>query len=207
MAASIALHAVVAPSLQAVETADPSMSAAINSIRVALEKAEAANPGVVHELIDAILESEQAKGGEESIEKLLRQAGKEIEAYKFPENSATLKTLGSESRGLKVILAKIPEEINDRTKFLALIREVAAKIKVTLEAVSAVYKSDAKAIATEMSTLESKKKIFVRVSKSFSETLKRYFKDGKKDAVLRSAHRLTNQTNSLLLTLKKALDK
>ena len=62
MAASIALHAVVAPSHQAVETADPSMSAAINSIRVALEKAEAANPGVVHELIDAILESEQAKG-------------------------------------------------------------------------------------------------------------------------------------------------
>ena len=56
-------------------------------------------------------------------------------------------------------------------------------------------------------TLETKKKIFVRVSKSFSETLKRYFKDGKKDAVLRSAHRLTNQTNSLLITLKKALAK
>jgi len=162
---------------------------------------------VVHELIDAILESEQAKGGEESIEKLLRHAGREIEAYKFPENSATLKELGVQSRALKAILGRIPEEINDRTKFLALIREIAAKIKITLESISAVFKNDSSAIESELATLETKKKIFVRVSKSFSETLKRYFKDGKKDAVLRSAHRLTNQTNSLLITLKKALAK
>ena len=40
---------------------------------------------MVHELIDAILESEQSKGGEDSVEKLLRVANREIpgqsEAY------------------------------------------------------------------------------------------------------------------------------
>ena len=57
------------------------------------------------------------------------------------------------------------------------------------------------AVLHEM-TLEQQKKAFVRVSKSFSETLKRYFKDGKKDAVLRAAHRLVNQTNLLCRTVK-----
>jgi len=53
--------------------------------------------------------------------------------------------------------------------------------------------------------LEGHKKVFVRVSKSFSETLKRFFKDGKKDFVLRSAHRLVNQTNLLLRNIKLAI--
>ena len=54
--------------------------------------------------------------------------------------------------------------------------------------------------------LEQHKKVFVRQAKSFSETLKRFFKDGKKDAVLRSAHRLVNQTNLILKTVKTAVD-
>ena len=36
------------------------------------------------------------------------------QAYKYPENSATLKELGVQSRALKAILGRIPEEINDR---------------------------------------------------------------------------------------------
>ena len=46
-------------------------------------QAEEANPGLVHELIDCILESEQAKGGEESIEKLLRVADRELDGILF----------------------------------------------------------------------------------------------------------------------------
>eukprot|EP00040_Diaphanoeca_grandis_P018735 m.98554 g.98554 ORF g.98554 m.98554 type:complete len:208 (-) comp27079_c1_seq1:114-737(-) len=206
MAASIALHAVVIPSLDAVESQDPSCAAAVNSIKNALEKAEERNPGIVHELIDAILESEQSKGGEESIEKLLRVANKDIKAYTFSESTPELKELGTQARLLKSILSRIPDEINDRTKFLSLLREIASCIKSTLESISAVFKLNGSLIQAEHSALELKKKVFVRVSKSFSETLKRYFKDGRKDAVLRSAHRLINQTNSILLTLKKVLE-
>jgi len=205
MAASIALHAVVIPSLDAVESQDPTTAAAVNSIKNALEKAEERNPGIVHELIDAILESEQSKGGEESIEKLLRVANKDIEAYKFPEKTKELTELGKVARELKSILARIPDEINDRTKFLGLIREIASCIKLTLNAVTTMFSENSSLISSEAAALEQKKKIFVRVSKSFSETLKRYFKDGRKEAVLRSAHRLTNQTNSILLSLKKCL--
>ena len=43
-----------------------------------MTQAESGNPGVTHELVDAILESEQAKGGMESDEKLLRASGVDI---------------------------------------------------------------------------------------------------------------------------------
>ena len=36
------------------------------------------------------------------------------------------------------------------TKFLALIREIAAKIKITLESISAVFKNDTSAIESEL---------------------------------------------------------
>ena len=86
-----------------VETEDPAAAAALNIIRVALEKAEEANPGVVHELVDAILESEQAKGGEESISKLLRIAGRDLPEYDFD----TLKPL-KKGEVAKLVLAFEP---------------------------------------------------------------------------------------------------
>jgi len=204
MAASLALHAVVSPSIMAVETEDPTKAAALNSIRVALEKAEAANPGVVHELIDIILDDQQSKGGEESIAKLLRIAGREIEDYNFNASTSELKDLKVKTGSLKSILATVPDQIGDRTKFLAIIRQIAGNIKDLLESVSAVFANNSGILGESMPQLEQHKKVFVRVSKSFSETLKRFFKDGKQDAVLRSAHRLINQTNLLARTIKQA---
>eukprot|EP00041_Stephanoeca_diplocostata_P007818 m.112851 g.112851 ORF g.112851 m.112851 type:complete len:208 (+) comp17045_c0_seq1:187-810(+) len=206
MAASIALHAVVVPSLNAVESEHPSCAAALNAIKIALEKAEEKNPGVVHELVDAILESEQSKGGEDSIDKLLRVANTEIADYVFKESTPELKNLAARSKTLKGVLAKVPEAIADRPKFLTLIREIATAIKATLEGVSAVFQNNSKLLGGKASTLEVDKKVFVRVSKSFSETLKRFFKDGKRDNVLRAAHRLINQTNRLLRTIKIATE-
>lgn len=206
MAASIALHAVVVPSLNAVEASDPSASAILNSLKVALEKAEEANPGIVHEFIDKVLEAEQSKGGEESVERLLRVASNDIADYSYPEKTNDLKNLRTKSSELKKILSTIPELISDRTKFLGLIREIAGKIKQVLEAMTTVFQQDKALLQKNLQALEQHKKAFVRVSKSFSETLKRFFKDGKKDAVLRSAHRLINQTNLVLRTVKLSLE-
>lgn len=125
-------------------------------------QAEAANPGLTHELVDIILESEQAKGGVDSIEKLLRISAQEIERistlpfvltsmldYKVPEKTPELKILVEKSKALKVnssvvsmvtlnqvILANIPDQITDRTKFLGIIRDIAASIKEMLDAVN-----------------------------------------------------------------------
>lgn len=49
---------------------------------VCCAKAEAANPGLTHELVDAILELEQVKGGVDSTEKFLRAAALDIEDYR-----------------------------------------------------------------------------------------------------------------------------
>eukprot|EP00051_Salpingoeca_urceolata_P027296 m.480861 g.480861 ORF g.480861 m.480861 type:complete len:208 (-) comp21974_c0_seq1:176-799(-) len=204
MAASIALHAVVFPSFDAVESADPSTLAALQSIRSALEKAEAANPGLTHELVDAILESEQSKGGTDSTEKLLRIAAQDIEDYRIPDKTPELKALSEKSKTLKSILSTIPEQISDRTKFLGIIRDIAAAIKDLLDSVNTVADKNSDLIASQKQPLEAQKKVFVRGSKSFSDTLKRYFKDGRADDVFRSAHRLINQTNMLLRTIRTA---
>jgi len=201
------LHAVVVPSLKAVETQDSSAVAALNAIRVALEKAEEANPGLVHDLIDHILESEQSKGGEDSIEKLLRVADKDLDEYKIPETTPELKNLRVKASGLKKILSVIPEHIVNRQQFLSTIKGIAGTIKEMLEAVSTVFSKNSAMLGSQMQPLEQHKKVFVRQAKSFSETLKRFFKDGKKDAVLRSAHRLVNQTNLILKTIKTAVAK
>jgi hypothetical protein len=68
-----------------VEAQDGSFVPAMHSIRMALEKAEAANPGLTHELVDAILDIEQMKGGVDSTEKLLRAAAQDIEEYRVSE--------------------------------------------------------------------------------------------------------------------------
>ena len=122
--------------------------------------------------------------------------------YKVPTKTAELKALAGKAQSLRGVLSQIPEQIEDRTKFLANIRSIASTIKELLEATAAVSANNGKQLGSNGPALEQQKKAFVRVSKSFSETLKRYFKDGKKDAVLRAAHRLVNQTNLLCRTVK-----
>jgi hypothetical protein len=87
----------------------------------------------------------------------------------------------TKASALKVILSTIPVEIADRTKFLNIIRDMAALIKELLEAIAAAFTSNESLLASQMDQLELQKKVFVRVSKNFSETLKKYFKDGRFD--------------------------
>eukprot|EP00049_Salpingoeca_infusionum_P017987 m.355285 g.355285 ORF g.355285 m.355285 type:complete len:211 (-) comp17211_c0_seq1:272-904(-) len=206
-AASIALHAVVFPALAKVEEADPSMAAALHSIQHALEMCESANPGVTHELVDYILEKEQAKGGADITERLLRAAANDIDCYTVEGSTPEIQLLSSKASALKLILSRIPDEVANRTTFLGIIRQIADAIKEMLDAINAVASNNADLIADHASTLQQQRKAFVRGSKSFSDTLKQYFKDNKLDNLFRSAHRLINKTNSLMRTIKDATSK
>lgn len=76
------------PQLSGKTNPDAQTAAASPVLYWVVAQAEEKNPGVVHELIDAILESEQSKGGEDTIEKLLRVANREIAGAQPPCSAA-----------------------------------------------------------------------------------------------------------------------
>lgn len=63
--------------------------------------------------------------------------------------------------------------------FLLFGRRLTPGCQDLLEATTAAYSANADLLGNHLDALEQHKKSFVRVSKNFSETLKRYFKDGR----------------------------
>ncbi len=47
------------------------------------DQAEASNPGLTHELVDAILEGTQSKGGMDSTETMLRASAKDFDCKRY----------------------------------------------------------------------------------------------------------------------------
>jgi len=76
-------------------------------------------------------------------------------------------------------------------------RDIASAIKDLLTAVNDAMKRLNSREAKR--SLDSQKKEFVRCSKTFSDTLKAYFRDGSEVPVYASANRLIHQTNSILV--------
>ncbi|EGD75681.1 hypothetical protein PTSG_07801 [Salpingoeca rosetta] len=204
-AASIALHALLFPSLAQVSEKNPDMEATVETIKHALEKAEASNPGLSHDFVDLILEKTQSKGGQDLTEKLLREAHRDVQLYSIDDKTPELTDLSNKAKALKRILSTIPDEVQNRTRFLGIIRKIAESIKDMLDAVNAVATNNADLIAPKAEELQQQRKMFVRGSKRFSDTLKQYFTDNKVHNLFRSAHRLINETNSLMRTVKSAL--
>lgn len=108
--------------------------------------------------------------------------------------------LNARSRNLKRILSRIPDDINEKRDFLETIKEIASAIKKTLDSVSNTYQYF-KTIDGRQA-LENEKKEFIKYSKHFSNTLKAYFRDGKRDDVFVAANHLLIQTDYLLRTIK-----
>uniref|UniRef100_A0A4W5P616 Programmed cell death 10 n=1 Tax=Hucho hucho TaxID=62062 RepID=A0A4W5P616_9TELE len=168
-------------------------------------QAEKENPGLTQDIIMKILEKKNVEVN--FTESLLRMAADDVEEFMIDRPEQEFQDLNDKARALKHILSKIPDEINDRVRFLQTIKDIASAIKELLDTVNTVfrkyqYQNRRKKRLLFSQALEHQKKEFVKYSKSFSDTLKTYFKDGKAINVFVSANRLIHQTNLILQTFK-----
>lgn len=197
--ASLLLPILLRPILTQLEQRDVTAS---QTLRAALHKVEASNPGFSYDLVLGLV-----KKGEVAVnmnESLLRLQGtlpdNENGEYRSSRSEEPFQELNRKSIALKKILARIPDEIADRKTFLETIKEIASAIKKLLDAVNEV--SAYIPGSSGKQALEQRKREFVKYSKRFSNTLKEFFKEGQPNSVFASATYLIYQTNQLMITVK-----
>ncbi|CAF1067863.1 unnamed protein product [Didymodactylos carnosus] len=121
-------------------------------------------------------------------------------SYYLQRSEQEFHELNFRSKNLKRILSRIPDDINEKRAFLETIKEIASAIKKTLDAVSNTFQYLKTSEGRQ--ALENEKKEFIKYSKNFSNTLKAYFRDSKRDDVYLAANHLLVQTDYLLRTIK-----
>ncbi|KAH8276956.1 hypothetical protein KR026_002935 [Drosophila bipectinata] len=216
---SLVLPVILRPIFSQLERRDVG---AAQSLRSAILKSEQNNPGFCYDLVATIVR--KADLHVNLNEAVLRLQGNITEAdrkwsliqflvtqivisifyavneYRLTRTEEPFQELNRKSVALKVILSRIPDEINDRKTFLETIKEIASAIKKLLDVVNEIGSFIPG--VTGKQAVEQRKKEFVKYSKKFSTTLKEYFKEGQPNAVFISALFLIRQTNQIMLTVK-----
>lgn len=198
--AAMAMPVVMSPILEKIEQRD---MAAAETLRAAFTKVEAQHPGFSYDLIKGILRRGEVLGGVDMTECLLRLEGLNTsDEFRIARTEEPFRELNLRSSNLKKILSRIPDEIDNRRKFLDTIKDIASAIKNLLDAVNSVFiYVDGQ---SNKQNLDQRKREFVKYSKRFSNTLKEFFKDNQTHDVYLSANYLINQTNLIMKTVKEA---
>ena len=165
-----------------------SKSVCSSDTRADLIKAEKENPGLTQDIIMKILEEKCVEVN--FTESLLQMAADDVEEYMIEQPEPEFQDLNKKAQALKQILSEIPDEINGRVRFLQTIKDTASAVKELLDTVNNVFK---KYQYQDSRARKHQKKEFVKYSKSFTDTLKTYFKDGKAINVFISANQLIHQ--------------
>ncbi|XP_042315851.1 programmed cell death protein 10 [Sceloporus undulatus] len=116
---SMPLYAVMYPVFNELERVNLS---AAQTLRAAFIKAEKENPGLTQDIIIKILEKKSVEVN--FTESLLRMAADDVEEYMIERPEPEFQDLNEKARALKQILSKIPDEINDRVRFLQTIKAI-----------------------------------------------------------------------------------
>jgi len=193
---SAALHHVLFPLIEEVCHSDPATG---NQLKQAFVKAERLGPNFSNDFIHGVIPKHGANVHQ--TEALLRLAARPCTEYRIGRQQHEFIRLEERATILKRMLCKIPDDITmEKQAFLERIKDTASAIRDFLEAISDVlrfYSRDRDA----RRQLDYHKKDFIKYSKSFSDTLKLYFRDQKSHSVFNSADRLVKQTNTILVAL------
>ncbi|NXD71235.1 PDC10 protein, partial [Eolophus roseicapillus] len=170
---SMPLYAVMYPVFNELERVNLS---AAQTLRAAFIKAEKENPGLTQDIIMKILEKKSVDVN--FTESLLRMAADDVEEYMIERPEPEFQDLNEKARALKQILSKIPDEINDRVRFLQTIN------------------LDASIFVCPNLMLHLLNEMFLKMSEAMSFSFNRAIN------VFVSANRLIHQTNLILQTFK-----
>lgn len=205
---NLAFQSIVQPALMGLSNEGKShreLRSSLDELINAFKVAEECIPGISQEVLAGIL---RADGYSMNINEILLRCSNTVSNgklnFQIERAEPEFVKLEKKANELKSILGKIPDDIKDRTNFLQTIKDIASAIKELLDSVNQVLKTyqDQSRIKEYRKTLEQNKREFVKFSKSFSDTLKQYFKDQKQNSVFYSANCLINQTNNILLVFR-----
>eukprot|EP00127_Corallochytrium_limacisporum_P002318 Clim_evm106s109 gene=Clim_evmTU106s109 len=210
-AGSVALDHIIIPTLLTFTTADERSMTQIREIGSIFEEAERSNRGFTKQFLQACVK----EGGLDlKVSDVLQniynkeQAKSTSVSGDAAENAkSTVQLLAYK---LCTTLTKIQDQFNDRSIFLSTIKNIASMIKDLLEAVNAQLLNEgrdgqSRAFSpADRKTIDEKKKAFILTSKTFSESLKDYFKRGNPQVVITAANDLIKTTNSLVAAMYTA---
>ncbi|KAH7712680.1 hypothetical protein AAVH_19985 [Aphelenchoides avenae] len=186
--------------LRKVHSANPTAVESLNELQSALRGADRASPSFLFDLTKILLtESKLNVNLQESY--LRMQANAPTDDLELPQfQMAEFQELSARAITLRKVLARVPDEMNDRRPFLETIKEIASSIKKLLDTTNVIIQL----VPTSVQPLiEKRKREFVHYSKRFSNTLKEYFRDQNATQVYISANQLIFQTTQIVRSVRE----
>lgn len=195
--ASLMVPNLINPALEKMEKED-AIPVSKTNLKNAFAKIDSIYPTFTYDLVNEILKMHNRSA---NMQEMILRSEKFLTSDEYLIKRPEFKELNTRAKQLKLILSRIPDEINDRKAFLETIKEIAAAIKKKLDAVNNLFESMQSSEIKQI--LDIRKREFVKYSKQFSNTLKAYFRQGQPDDVFSAANCLISQTNLILKTLRQ----